>query len=265
MSGAHREKLKRTFDQDAELYDKARPCYPAQIFDDLHGLACLGPEAMVLEVGCGTGQASLALTQKGYRLVCLELGEQLAAVARRKLAGLPRVEVVTSAFESWDPRGLVFDMVFAASSWHWLDSDVRYEKAARLLEPAGALVILSGGQAFPDDFDPFFTEIQSCYEGLGEPRLDWPPPRPDQIPDQREEIEKSGLFEIVEVRRYVWSIDYSAESYIDLLDTYSGHIVWPQWKRDKLHAEVRKLISKRPEERIRMHYLSILHVCRLIP
>ena len=112
---------------------------------------------------------------------------------------------------------------------------------------------------------PFFTGIQGCYEGLGEPRLDWPPPRPDQVPDQREEIERSGVFKIVEIKRYVWTVDYSADSYIDLLNTYSGHIAWPQWKRDRLHREVRRLIGERPEGWIRKHYLSILHVSRLVP
>ena len=95
MTSADREQLKRTFDRDAELYDQARPGYPEQIFDDLLAFACLGPEAIVLEVGCGTGQASQALAQRAYRLVCLELGNQLATVARRKLAPFPRVEVVT--------------------------------------------------------------------------------------------------------------------------------------------------------------------------
>jgi len=43
------------------------------------------------------------------------------------------------------------------------------------------------------------------------------------------------VFKIVEIKRYVWTVDYSADSYIDLLNTYSGHIAWPQWKRDRRH------------------------------
>ena len=57
-------------------------------------------------------------------------------------------------------------------------------------------------------------------------------------------------------------VDYTADTYIDVLNTYSGHIAWEQSKRDKLYAEVRRLIGQRANGRIRKHYLSILHVCR---
>ena len=104
--------------------------------------------------------------------------------------------------------------------------------------------------------------MQRCYEAIGEPHLEWPPPRPEQEPDRRDEIERSGLFEVVGVKRQVWPVDYTADTYIDVLNTYSGNIVWEQSKRDKLYAEVRRLIGQCSDERIRKHYLSILHVCR---
>jgi SAM-dependent methyltransferase len=264
MSEADRDKLKWTFDQYAELYDKARPDYPETIFDDLFAIGGLASDAAVLELGCGTGQATRHFARRGCRVVCIELGENLATVARRNLEPFPRVEVITAAFESWEPRESVFDVVFASSSWHWLDPDVRYNKAARVLKPGGVLAIVDNGHAFPDGFDPFFTEIQKCYEAIGEPHLEWPPPRPDLEPDRREEIERSGLFEIVGVKRHVWPVDYTADTYVDMLNTYSGHIAWDQSKRDKLYADVRRLIAQRPDVRIRKHYLSILHVCRRI-
>jgi SAM-dependent methyltransferase len=262
MNDGERDKLKRTFDSDAELYDKARPDYPEQIFDDLFALGALANDAAVLELGCGTGHATRDLARRGCRVVCVELGENLAAVARRNLEPFPRVEVITSTFELWEPRDSLFDMVFAASSWHWLDPEVRYSKTARLLKPGGILAIVDSGHAFPEGFDPFFTEIQRCYEAIGEPHLEWPPPRPEEEPDRREEIERSGLFEVVGVKHHVWPVDYTADTYIDVLNTYSGHIAWVQSKRDKLYAEVRRLIGQRAEGRIRKHYLSILQVCR---
>src|SRR5690348_11321955 len=72
--------LRSIFDEAAELYDRARPGYPTALFDDLAGLADLGPGRRVLEIGCGTGQASVPLAARGCALVCVELGPGMAAV-----------------------------------------------------------------------------------------------------------------------------------------------------------------------------------------
>lgn len=254
-----------TFDRHAELYDRGRPPYPDAIFEDLFALTGLPAGAAVLEIGCGPGRASRRLAAKGCRLTCLELGPHMAEVARRNLAAFPDVQVVTGAFEAWDPRDARFDMVFAASSWHWLDPDTRFTKAARVLRPGAFLAMLGASHAFPPDFDPFFTEIQACYRDLGEARSAWPPPPPEQGPDRRAEIEGSGLFTVIDIKRYLWAVDYSADAYIAELNTHSGHIVWPEWKRDRLHEEIRRLVALRPGGRIRKHYLSLLHVSRRRP
>jgi cyclopropane fatty-acyl-phospholipid synthase-like methyltransferase len=103
--------LRATFDRVAEQYDDARPVAPNEVFDDLVGLAALAPGARLLEIGCGTGQATIPLAERGFEILAVELGAQLAAVARRKLAAFPRVEIVTAPFEQWDPGDARFDAV----------------------------------------------------------------------------------------------------------------------------------------------------------
>src|SRR5919197_1861623 len=96
-----RRRLRATFEEVPELYDRARPLYPPALFDGLVAYAGLAAGARVLEIGCGTGQATLPLAERGLEVVCVELGAGLAGVARRKLAGFPRVEVVHAVFEDW--------------------------------------------------------------------------------------------------------------------------------------------------------------------
>ena len=60
--------LRAVFDQDAERYDRARPGYPAELFDDLAALTGLRAGDRVLEIGPGTGQATVPLAQRGYRI-----------------------------------------------------------------------------------------------------------------------------------------------------------------------------------------------------
>ena len=62
------------FNQVAELYDSARPGYPGALFDDILSYANLPQNARILEVGCGTGQATLPLARRGYAIDCIEPG-----------------------------------------------------------------------------------------------------------------------------------------------------------------------------------------------
>ena len=100
MTRDHRERRRATFDQDADQNDRARPGYPPALFDDLVELSGVGAGSRVLEVGPGTGQATLPLAERGCQIVAVELGPDLAPVARRKLARFPGVEIVTAAFET---------------------------------------------------------------------------------------------------------------------------------------------------------------------
>ena len=257
-----REPLRRTFETAADLYDAARPEYPPELVDDLISLARLEPGARLLEIGCATGKATRPLLERGFRVTCVELGAQLADRARRNLAGHP-VTIDVAQFEEWDGEPASFDLVFAATAWHWLDPAIRYEKAHRLLRADGHLAFWSAFHAFPDGVDPFFTEIQEVYDEIGESHEgEWPPPPPERVPDDGDEIEASGLFDDVRVRRYVWARLYSAEEYIALLDTFSGHISMAQEARERLYSEIRRRIAMRPDPRVLRHWFAILHVAR---
>ena len=127
--------------------------------------------------------------------------------------------------------------MFAATAWHWLDPAVRYQRAWRLLRPGGHLAIWSATHVFPEGGDPFFAELQEVYEEIGEgvPE-DALRPRPGELPDDRDEIERTGLFEDVLVRHFDWEIAYDAEAYLRLLDTFSGHIAMQPWQRERLYG-----------------------------
>lgn len=266
MDEESRLRRARTFDDIAELYEAGRRECPEHLFDDLFALAEIEPAgARVLEIGCGTGQATLPLARRGCRITCVELGANLARIARGKLAQFPLVRVVTSAFEEWRPGGERFDIVFAATAWHWLDPSMRYARAAAALRPGGVLAFTTGAHAYPPGFDPFFTEIQECYEAIGAGMMKWPPPPPEQVPDAREEIERSNHFHDLRIARRVWTEEFTAAEYVAMMSTASDHRLMEDAKRTHLFAEMRRLIDRRPGGRICRHNLTILHVARRKP
>lgn len=139
MTETDRERLRATFGEDAERYDRRRPGYPAELFDEF----AAAPGSRVLELGCGTGQATLPLARLGCAIVAVELSVDMAAIARRRLAEFPAVRVVVSAFEDWPLPDERFDLVLSATAFHWLDPDVRMRKAADALRPGGRLALIS--------------------------------------------------------------------------------------------------------------------------
>jgi len=234
------------------------------LFDELVRLAELLPGARLLEVGCGTGKATIPLARRGFAVTCVEIGPQLAAQAQLNVADFASVEIVPAAFETWrPPASRTYDLVFAATAWHWIDPASRYRRAWDLLRAGGHIAFWGAEHVVPADGDPFFGEIQDVYDEIGE---GLPPgsefPRPGELPDAREEVEASGLFDRVEVRHFDWAVSYDADGYIELLETFSGHIAMERWQRDRLYSEIRRRLAHRADGRLRRHWGAVLHVAR---
>jgi SAM-dependent methyltransferase len=262
--GEDSARLRRTFDSVAERYQEARPEYPAELFDTLVEVAGLRVGDRLLEIGCASGKATLPLARRGFGITCVELGPGLVAAARANLAGFAGVEVIEAAFETWAPSGGErFDLVFAATAWHWVDSEVRYQQAWRLLRPGGHLAIWSATHVVPENGDPIFAELQHVYDEIGEGLPDDAvSPRPGELPDDRGEIERTGLFDVVAVRQFDWEVRYDADGYLRLLDTFSSHIAMQPWQRDRLYGEIRRRLAQRPDARLRRHWGAVLQVAR---
>lgn len=217
--------LREVFDEDAELYDRARPGYPPALFEALTDKAGLSPESRVLEVGPGTGQLTVPLARLGCRVTAVELGPALAALARRKLRPFPNARVEVSAFEEWTPPKEPFDLVVSATAFHWVDPEVRVPRATAVLAPGGTLALITTEHVAGGNWDrDFFDQVQRCYER-------WDPATPPglRLPDEATltpdtgELDRSEQLDAVEVQRFTQEITYSAPEYLDLLRTFSGH------------------------------------------
>lgn len=257
---ADHARLRLTFDEVAELYDRVRPDYPAELFDRLAEAAGLRPGSRVLEIGCGTGQATVPLAERGYEIVAVELGPSMATVARRNLARFDTVEVVTADFETWPVPAEPFDVVFCATAFHWIDPAVRVLKSARALRPGGVLAVVmtehvAGGTL------RFFADAQRCYECFDPatpPGLVLEPS--STIPRDDRELRESGLFGPASFDRWERDLTYSTAGYLDVLMTYSGHRALPEPARAGLLDCIAKLIATNHGGQITKRYLTELRM-----
>jgi len=139
------------FDGVAELYDASRRGYPEEVIDFLVTTAVLQPGSAVLEVGCGTGQLTEQLASCSLGLTAIDIGASMVAVAKRRVER-SAVSFHVVSFEAFEAAEASLDLIVSATAWQWIDPDVRFDKAARLLRPGGWLALLSMGEKYDDPF-----------------------------------------------------------------------------------------------------------------
>jgi len=237
---------RRSFDASARLYDRFRPGYPEPLFDDLVRLSGIPAGGRILEIGPGTGQATLPLARRGFSITGIELGASMARLCRRNLGAFPKVEIVNTAFEDWSgapgPQSPVadFDLVLSATAFHWIPTRLAFTRCARALKPRGSLALLWNFVNVPDN--RFYNDLRALYRRHAPPvHLSQPPE--ERIERQRRKIVSSGLFGPVTIRRYPWQREYTADDYVGLLKTMSDHaILAPEVKR-RVFRSIRRLID----------------------
>src|SRR5260221_7194441 len=159
--------LRQTFDEVALLYNEARPCYPDELFSALIDATDLHKGAKLLEIGPGTGQATKSLAKKGFDITAIELGVALAEVAKYELRDHKKVKIITGAFEEITLPATSFDLVFAATSFHWIEPSLKYFKTHEVLKSNGHLAIIHTNHISDERGDTFFKVSQPIYDNYG--------------------------------------------------------------------------------------------------
>lgn len=212
------KRRRERFDEDPELYHRARAGYHPELLWPLLDHDAVRPGGWVLEVGCGTGQLTRPLLEAGLVVHALEPGAGLAAIARRELEGHELV-VEETRFEDFEPQPGRFDLVTAAQAIHWVAPGTATEKAARALRPWGALawvLTLDRSQG-----SPYWLASQPLYDAFFQG-----PAEPLSMEDKVEEfaaaLEASEAFGEIERFACPWVRSFTPAAYRDLLGTHSN-------------------------------------------
>ena len=210
------------FDQHAEAYDRFRPNYPDAAIDELLGPA---PEGLdVLDVGCGTGIAARQMTQRGAKVLGVELGPRMAGIARGH-----GIAVEIGAFEGWDPAGRTFDRVTSAQAWHWLDLSVATAKAASVLRPGGRLCLMWNAGCQPDDLADALADVYTSVLSDGSHRVfrgyaaDRPIDIRSGLDSEMDALDALSEFGASTMRWFPWILTYQRDEWLNQLLTRSDH------------------------------------------
>jgi hypothetical protein len=102
--------------------------------------------------------------------------------------------------------------------------------------------------------------VQEDYDAAVPSESNRPPPHPDRVGDLSSEIEASRFFRNVASRRYLWNVSYTADTYVDVLNTFSGHRAMPPAKREELYDRIRRRIKGQPGGVVTKTLLTTLNV-----
>ena len=227
------------FGTDAEAYERGRPSYPPRVYELLETCG-LRTGCRVVEIGPGTGQATRELVRRGAIVTAVELDHVFAAKLRSTFAGAD-LDIVVGAFEEVDLPAGAFDLVVAATSFHWVVPVSKgLAQCARLLRPGGWLALwwtVFGDESRPD---PFREALQPVLADV-EPTLAEPPivsgPFATSAPYARNAGERIGsidstdLFGPVAHEVVAWTGRHSAAEIRALFASFSPWLAIPEDRR----------------------------------
>jgi SAM-dependent methyltransferase len=159
--------FKDHFSTGSAAYRASRPTYPAELFA---WLASQAPARDVaVDVGCGTGQASLGLAEHFTRVIALDPSAAQVAEAGPH----PRIAYRVAPAEATGLPAACADLVLAAQAFHWFDHARFFPELARIARPGALFAAVSYGNA------TITPDIDRVTRVLYHDLLDahWPPER----------------------------------------------------------------------------------------
>jgi SAM-dependent methyltransferase len=155
------------FTDRVAYYAGYRPRYPDVVMDLLRYDAGLDPNAVVVDVGSGTGLSADLFLRHGHTVCAVEPNANMRDAAEKWLLGRRGfVSVDGTAERTPLPDGCA-DAVVAASAFHWFDATVAREEFARILKPGGLAIVMGNGRR--KHSTPFMRSYDDVVRKFSEP------------------------------------------------------------------------------------------------
>jgi SAM-dependent methyltransferase len=253
------------FDRQADGYD-ARPGYPSELFDLLAERCGLASGSKVLEIGPGTGQATLPMLDRDAAVTAVEPGLALAERLRRRTSGRA-IDVITSDFEDADLGGAAFDIVASATAFHWIDIDIGIAKCADALRDGGWLAVwwtFWGDADRPDPFHEALLPILQAKAPQLATRETSLQSHAGDAASRADDIARSPHFDSLVEETFRWEGNHDPAQLRAIFATFSGWIAQPEPLRTELLDDVERLATDEFEGRVTRPYRTVLYTAQRV-
>ncbi len=137
------------FKSTAPYYAKYRLSYPSELFEHLKSSFGLDASKRVLDLGCGTGQLSIALSKSVKEVIAIDTSAEMIEEGQKQaqLAAITNITWQEMTAEAISPELGVFHLAVFGSCFHWMDRALVLDRCYEILEADGGIAIVSGGRS----------------------------------------------------------------------------------------------------------------------
>lgn len=246
------------FDQMADYYDRFRPGYPVEIIDAVVSRAKLTGGSRILEIGSGSGKATEQFAGRGFKMLCLDPGENLVKKGNGRFVGQD-ITFVASRFEDYPLPAEHFDAIISAQAFHWTPKPLAYKLCAETLKKNGWLMPFWNIEIIHDtDLDHELLAILDKYDAYTAAMKK--AAYEDRVRTISGDIAASGFFIEPEVIQSHWEKTYTAEEYFGFAMTGNVFVRNSDEVKRACFRELEKLAAKYGG--IRRRYICELYAAR---
>ena len=231
------------FDKAADYYDTFRPSYPSEIVDKIIRTTNITSNSKLLEIGAGSGKATLLFAPHNYEILCVDPGENLVKNGRIKFSEYNKINFVVARFEELDLLPKQYDVVFSAQSFHWIPQPIGYEKCSYILRDNGHLALFWNMYiTYNNELDHELIEISNKYGGFAD--FLTVEGCEERIESIIAGIENSSHFNTPVIHRALWNQRYTADEYIGFVQTGNSFVQKSESEKLEAYADIRMLADK---------------------
>ena len=242
---------RKQFDEVVATYNRVRPEYPPELFSDILGYVGMASSKKAIEIGAGTGKATKPFLDAGYDITAIEIGANMAEFLTKEFIQYENFKVLNVSFEEAMLANDQYDLIYAATAFHWVEAEIGCPKAFQLLK-AGGVFALFRYNAVPADGGDLYEEIQAVYgKYYHKPYIRPARTAKDEYEKPSEIIRGFGFNDLkkyefvgVTMKLYDAAWTFSADDYMSLLDTYPAHKSLKDSDRISLYTGIKDAILR---------------------
>ena len=236
----------QTFDTAASDYDAYRPGYVPELYQRIFSYMPICRSSLAAEIGIGTGQATRPILETGCSVHAVEYGAALSALCREKFRAYRNFSIVTGRFEDTPFAENRYDLVYAATAFHWIPAQTGYAKVFAMLKKGGAFARFANRPFLCAEHPQLAGAIAEIYAKYYYPFHNKMPQEPAEFSEQQAaeiaEAAKAYGFTDIQYALFHRTRTLSADAYCALLGTYSDHLAMDAPLRQAFFSEIRAAI-----------------------